>query len=81
MQLLALHNKDDLYFLLHHGVNRDACTSGPSTKEQANEHVLTIARFVNACSTEQIRLAPEKCMFAYYFNLVMLTYMHGTYYD
>ncbi|KAL8124225.1 COP9 signalosome complex subunit 3 [Apium graveolens] len=49
----SIHSLGFLYIL-------DACTSGPTPKEQANEHVCTIARFVKACSTEQIRMAPEK---------------------
>ncbi|XP_077227765.1 proteasome component (PCI) domain protein [Tasmannia lanceolata] len=38
----------------------EACTSGPISKEQANEIILLIAKFINSCSEEQIRLAPEK---------------------
>ncbi|KAK9288853.1 hypothetical protein L1049_017319 [Liquidambar formosana] len=39
---------------------RDAWTSGPIPKEEANELVLTVARFINSCNAEQIRLAPDK---------------------
>uniref|UniRef100_A0A5B6YNZ2 COP9 signalosome complex subunit 3 n=1 Tax=Davidia involucrata TaxID=16924 RepID=A0A5B6YNZ2_DAVIN len=38
----------------------DACKSAPISKEQANELILTTARFINACAAEQIRLAPDK---------------------
>lgn len=35
---------------------------GTVTKTQAETAVPIIARFIGACSAEQIRLAPEKCM-------------------
>ncbi|KAA8530124.1 hypothetical protein F0562_004833 [Nyssa sinensis] len=38
----------------------EACTSAPISKEQANELILTIARFINDCVAVQIRLAPDK---------------------
>ncbi|GFZ19121.1 rubisco methyltransferase family protein [Actinidia rufa] len=38
----------------------EACTAAPNAKEQANELVLSIARFLNDCAAEQIRLAPDK---------------------
>ncbi|KAG8384939.1 hypothetical protein BUALT_Bualt04G0170300 [Buddleja alternifolia] len=49
----SMHSLGYLYIL-------DACTSGPISKEQANEVVLSVARFVNACAAEQIRMAPDK---------------------
>ncbi|CAN1725361.1 COP9 signalosome complex subunit 3 [Linum perenne] len=41
-------------------MERDAYTSGPVSKEQAASLVLIAARFIISCSTEQIRLAPDK---------------------
>ncbi|XAR58264.1 hypothetical protein NMG60_11026696 [Bertholletia excelsa] len=38
----------------------EACTSTVISKEQANEMVISIARFINDCAAEQIHLAPEK---------------------
>ncbi|XP_059670003.1 COP9 signalosome complex subunit 3 [Cornus florida] len=38
----------------------EACTNTRTSKEQANEHVLLVARFINVCAVEQIRLAPDK---------------------
>ncbi|KAH7845939.1 hypothetical protein Vadar_007726 [Vaccinium darrowii] len=38
----------------------EACTAGTISKELANELVLSVARFINECDAEQIRLAPEK---------------------
>ncbi|GFY87337.1 proteasome component (PCI) domain protein [Actinidia rufa] len=38
----------------------EACTTAPNAKEQANELVLSIARFLNDCAAEQIHLAPDK---------------------
>ncbi|GMH06827.1 hypothetical protein Nepgr_008667 [Nepenthes gracilis] len=38
----------------------EAFTSCPISKEQANELILLIVRFVNSCNAEQIRLAPDK---------------------
>ncbi|OVA15394.1 Proteasome component (PCI) domain [Macleaya cordata] len=38
----------------------EAYLSSPTTKEQAGELVPSIARFINSCLAEQIRLAPEK---------------------
>ncbi|CAL5368495.1 unnamed protein product [Camellia sinensis] len=38
----------------------EACTAAPISKEQANEVILSIARFINECAAEQIRLAPDK---------------------
>lgn len=40
---------------------REAHTSIPIFKEQANEVVLAISRFITSCSAAQIRLAPDKC--------------------
>ncbi|KAK9272295.1 hypothetical protein L1049_002666 [Liquidambar formosana] len=41
-------------------VDREAWMSGPIPKEEANELVLTVARFINSCNAEQIRFAPDK---------------------
>lgn len=49
----SIHSLAFLYIL-------DCYTSAHNAKEQANELVPTIARFVNTCSAKQIRLAPEK---------------------
>lgn len=49
-------------FNLFNDFNREACTAGPVTKEQAGSYVLMIARFITSCIAEQIRLAPDKCM-------------------
>ncbi|CAN1725360.1 COP9 signalosome complex subunit 3 [Linum perenne] len=49
----AIHSLGYLYLL-------DAYTSGPVSKEQAASLVLIAARFIISCSTEQIRLAPDK---------------------
>ncbi|XP_057491097.1 COP9 signalosome complex subunit 3-like isoform X2 [Actinidia eriantha] len=38
----------------------EAFTTAPNAKEQANELVLSIARFLNDCAAEQIHLAPDK---------------------
>lgn len=38
----------------------EAYTSGPISGEHAREIILTIVRFINSCSADQIRLAPEK---------------------
>lgn len=65
--------------LFVHGINRDCYTSAHNAKEQANELVPTIARFVNTCSAKQIRLAPEKCMNDYYVIFTMIEYVHCAY--
>ncbi|KAI3474980.1 hypothetical protein Pfo_030291 [Paulownia fortunei] len=49
----SIHSLGYLYIL-------EACTSAPISKEQANEVVLSVARFINVCAAEQIRLAPDK---------------------
>ncbi|KAL2246857.1 COP9 signalosome complex subunit 3 [Sesamum indicum] len=49
----SLHSLGYLYIL-------EACTSCPIAKEQANEFVLLVARFMNVCAAEQIRLASDK---------------------
>lgn len=49
----AQHSLGYLYIL-------EACTLSPMSREQANEVVLSVARFINVCSAEQIRLAPDK---------------------
>lgn len=35
--------------------------SFPVSKEQVNELLVSVARFINSCSAEQIHLAPNKC--------------------
>ncbi|XP_050234503.1 COP9 signalosome complex subunit 3 [Mercurialis annua] len=49
----SIHSLGYLYIL-------DACTSGPTSKEQAKTLVLIFARFITSCAAEQIRLAPDK---------------------
>ncbi|KAK2969810.1 hypothetical protein RJ640_028090 [Escallonia rubra] len=49
----AKHSLGYLYLL-------EAVTSVPFTKERANELVVVVARFINACTAKQIRLAPDK---------------------
>ncbi|KAK6128279.1 hypothetical protein DH2020_037977 [Rehmannia glutinosa] len=48
-------------FIVDEVGSREACTSAPIMKDQANELVISVARFINVCAAEQIRLAPEKC--------------------
>ncbi|KAL1531575.1 COP9 signalosome complex subunit 3 [Salvia divinorum] len=49
----SVHSLGYLYIL-------EACTSATVSKDQANELVLSVARFINVCAADQIRLAPEK---------------------
>ncbi|KAL7094942.1 hypothetical protein ACP275_11G136400 [Erythranthe tilingii] len=49
----SIHSLGYLYIL-------EACTAAPVSKEQANELVITVARFINVCAAEQIRLVPDK---------------------
>ncbi|KAG6390090.1 hypothetical protein SASPL_151569 [Salvia splendens] len=49
----SVHSLGYLYIL-------EACTCGTILKEEANELVLSVARFINVCAADQIRLAPEK---------------------
>ncbi|KAM1511553.1 hypothetical protein ACFX1Z_023225 [Malus domestica] len=49
----AKHSLGYLYIL-------EACSSGSISKEQASALVLPIARFINSCAAEQIRLQPDK---------------------
>ncbi|PIM99331.1 COP9 signalosome, subunit CSN3 [Handroanthus impetiginosus] len=49
----SMHSLGYLYIL-------EAHISAPISKEQANELLLSVARFINACTAEQIHLAPEK---------------------
>lgn len=49
----SIHSLGYLYIL-------EACTAGPIPKEQFSELVPPVVRFINACSAEQIRLAPDK---------------------
>ena len=57
------------FFFFSDGVHicgdREACTSASVSKEQAAMLVPYIARFISYCAPEQIRLAPEKCMYLY----------------
>lgn len=46
---------------------REACTSVPISKEQAATLVPYVARFISFCAPEQIRLAPDKCMYLFFF--------------
>ncbi|PHT61245.1 COP9 signalosome complex subunit 3 [Capsicum annuum] len=52
----CLHSLGYLYIL-------KAILSAPVSKEEANGLLVTIARFINSCSVEQIRLAPEIFVF------------------
>ncbi|XP_009804307.1 COP9 signalosome complex subunit 3-like [Nicotiana sylvestris] len=38
----------------------EACMSFPAAKEQVNELLVSVVRFINSCAAEQIRLAPDK---------------------
>nr|XP_043632183.1 COP9 signalosome complex subunit 3 [Erigeron canadensis] len=49
----SIHSLGYLYIL-------EACISGPVPETQANELVLSVVRFIDVCSVEQIRLVPEK---------------------
>ncbi|KAK9925475.1 hypothetical protein M0R45_033799 [Rubus argutus] len=49
----SIHSLGYLYIL-------ESCSSGAFSKEQATTMVLPIARFINSCDKEQIRLAPDK---------------------
>ncbi|CAN6572384.1 unnamed protein product [Malus baccata var. baccata] len=49
----AKHSLGYLYIL-------EACSTGSISKEQASALVLPIARFINSCAAEQIRLQPDK---------------------
>lgn len=42
--------------------DREAYSSGPILGEQASGYLFTVVEFINYCSAEQIRLAPDKCM-------------------
>lgn len=48
--------------------DREACTYAPILKEQAATLVPYIARFISFCVPEQIRLAPDKCMYFFFFR-------------
>jgi hypothetical protein len=54
------------FYGVHICGDRDACTSASISKEQAATLVPYIARFISLCVPEQIRLAPEKCMYLYF---------------
>ncbi|XP_058093940.1 COP9 signalosome complex subunit 3 [Magnolia sinica] len=49
----STHSLGYLYLL-------EARTSGQILREQASDIILTVAKFINSCSAEQIHLAPEK---------------------
>ncbi|KAD7479585.1 hypothetical protein R6Q59_008385 [Mikania micrantha] len=49
----SIHSLGYLYVL-------EACTAGPVPEAQANEIILHVVRFIDACSVEQIRLASDK---------------------
>ena len=49
---------------------REASMTGPVTKTQAEVVVPIVTRFIGACSTEQIRLAPDKCMRIWDLNIL-----------
>ena len=57
-------------------VCREACTTAPNAKEQANELVLSIARFLNDCAAEQIHLVPDKCIDLYKYNIFDMDVHH-----
>lgn len=52
----SVHSLGYLYIL-------KAILSAPVSKEEANGLIISIARFINSCSVEQIQLAPEKFIF------------------
>lgn len=65
---------------LHVKFDREAFSSGPVSKEQANALVLTIARFIDACDAQRIRAVPDKCnslhlKSIFQFTLVKLEYL------
>lgn len=47
-------------------LNREACTSTPVARDRAADVAVTIARFIDACATDQIQLAPDKCMSVFF---------------
>ncbi|XP_071734956.1 COP9 signalosome complex subunit 3-like [Rutidosis leptorrhynchoides] len=49
----AIHSLGYLYIL-------EACTTGPIPEAQVNEFVLSVVRFIDVCSVQQIRLVPHK---------------------
>lgn len=60
-------------------VDREAHMSSPISKEQANEQVLTVVRFINSCVAEHIRLAPDKCIHLYFAsNCIWYPWCHST---
>ncbi|XP_060186873.1 COP9 signalosome complex subunit 3-like [Lycium barbarum] len=63
----SIHSLGYLYIL-------KAILSAPVSKEEANGLLVSIARFINSCSVEQIHLAPEKFIFVCrrFKDLVML---------
>lgn len=66
--------------------NREACTAAPVPEAQANEFIISVVRFIDACSVEQIRLVPDKCtvidlqiwlFFNFYMILIFLPYLYS----
>ncbi|KAJ8768129.1 hypothetical protein K2173_021069 [Erythroxylum novogranatense] len=57
--LLRCESSQLLPFLPFYPFSREACTSSPVSKEQANTPVSIIARFGTCCAVEQIRMAPD----------------------
>ncbi|XP_076925623.1 COP9 signalosome complex subunit 3-like [Bidens hawaiensis] len=49
----SIHSLGYLYIL-------EACTVAPVPEAQANEFIISVVRFIDACSVEQIRLVPDK---------------------
>ncbi|KAL3640053.1 hypothetical protein CASFOL_011971 [Castilleja foliolosa] len=56
----VLNELDPTFHSLGYLFVLEAQTSAPISKNQANELVISVARFINLCDAEQIRLAPEK---------------------
>ncbi|KAJ0551056.1 putative proteasome component (PCI) domain, winged helix DNA-binding domain superfamily [Helianthus annuus] len=49
----SIHSLGYLYIL-------EACTAGAVPEAQANELIISVVRFIDVCSVEQIRLVPDK---------------------
>lgn len=60
-----------------HCFNRDGYTTARDTKELPDEFVSIIGRFLNTCSANQIRLAPEKCTNVYYIKSTIMMYVYS----
>lgn len=48
-------------FFVWFDCSSELLTCGPVSKEKASAEVPIIARFINSCDAEQIRLASDKC--------------------